>query len=273
VYGIDSGGRVDVGGRRVYVECTGAGSPTVLLEAGFGGSSVNWTAVLPELGRTTRTCAYDRAGLGASDAIPGVHDAGDEIKDLERLLDRARIEPPYVLAGHSYGGLLVRLFARAHAEETGGAVLVDAVGRDDWRRGFAAWPKSLAPKQRRAWAEPIVDGVDRRASAALGSGIRSLGDKPLVVITAAREREQFAEFPPSLYRRAQRLWRAMQTELASLSTDHAHVVAARSDHFVQRDQPLVVIHAIRVIVRAVRDHAQLPPCERLFTRPDVRCLS
>jgi hypothetical protein len=143
---VGSGDAVDVGGRHMYVECSGSGSPTVLLEAGFGGTSNNWATVLPELGRTTRTCAYDRAGLGASDPIPGVHDAGDEIKDLERLLDRARIKPPYVLVGHSYGGLLARLFAYAHPDQTGGIVLVDAVGRDDWRRGLAAWPKWLEPR-------------------------------------------------------------------------------------------------------------------------------
>jgi pimeloyl-ACP methyl ester carboxylesterase len=273
--GVGLGELVDVGGRRLYIECIGSGRPTVLLEAGFGGTSQNWTDVLPELGRTTRTCAYDRAGLGASDAIPGVHDAGDEIKDFERLLDRARIEPPYVLVGHSYGGLLVRLFTRAHPDQTGGVVLVDAVGRDDWRRGFAGWPKSLAPKLRRAWAEPITEGVDRRASAALASRIRTVGDKPLVVITAAREREQYGEFPPSLYRRAVRFWRLLQTELASLSTDHAHVVALRSDHFIQRadEQPVVVTRAIQAVVRAARDEAPLPPCERLFSGPDVRCLS
>jgi pimeloyl-ACP methyl ester carboxylesterase len=271
--GVGSGELVDIGGRRLYIECIGSGTPTVLLEAGFGGGSSFWAGVLPELGRETRTCAYDRAGIDASDAIPGVHDAGDEIRDLERLLDRGRIDPPYVLVGHSYGGLLVRLFARAHAEETGGVVLVDAVGRDDWRRGFAGWPKSLAPKLRRAWAQPITGGVDRRASAALASHIRTLGDTPLVVISAAREREQYGEFPPSLYRRAARFWRLLQTELASLSTDRAHVVALRSDHFVQRDQPLVVIRAVRSVVRAVRDAAPLPPCERLFSGPDVRCLS
>lgn len=269
-----SGGLVDVGGRRLYVECVGSGSPTVVLEAGFGGASESWTAVLPESGRTTRTCAYDRAGLGASDAMSGVHDAGDEIRDLARLLDRARIEPPYVLVGHSYGGLLVRLFARAHADQTGGVVLVDAVGRGDWRRGFAAWPTSLAPRLRREWAQPIVNGVDRRASAALASGIRSLGATPLVVITAAREREQFTDAPATLYRRAHRLWRVMQTELAALSSDHAHVLALRSDHFVQRsdEQPLVVVRAIRAVVGAVRSDEELAPCERLFTGPDVRCL-
>ena len=160
---IGSGEFVDVGGRRLYVECKGSGSPTVLLEAGFGGGSDAWVDVLAELGQQTRTCSYDRAGIGASDAIPGVHDAGDEIRDLERLLDRGRIAPPYVLVGHSYGGVLARLFAHAHPDETGGVVLIDANGRDDWRRGFAAWPKTIAPKLRRDWAQPIADGVDGRA--------------------------------------------------------------------------------------------------------------
>jgi len=274
VPGVGSADVVDVGGRSLFVECIGSGSPTVLLEAGFGGTSNNWAAVLTELGRTTRTCAYDRAGLGASDAIPGVHDAGDEIKDLERLLDRARIAPPYVLVGHSYGGLLARLFAHAHPEQTGGVVQVDAEGRDSWRRGLAAWPKSLAPGARRAIAErEVLRGVDMRASAALASGIRSLGDKPLVVLSAARERELFTGVPSAVYPRWNRVWRAMQHELARLSSDHAHVLALRSDHFIQNDQPDLVIRAIRAVVRTVRDDAELPPCERLFPGPDVRCLS
>ena len=122
---IGSGEMVDVGGR----DCTWSAS----VPAGQRFSSRRalaaapaWADVLPELGRKTRTCAYDRAGIGASDAIPGVHDAGEEIRDLERLLDRGRIEPPYVLVGHSYGGLLARLFAHAHPDQTGGVVLIDA---------------------------------------------------------------------------------------------------------------------------------------------------
>jgi len=271
--GVSSGEFVDVGGRRLFFECSGSGSPTILLEAGFGGGSNLWAGVLPELGQETRTCAYDRAGIDASDAIPGVHDAGDEIRDLERLLDRGRIEPPYVLVGHSYGGLLARLFARAHPDQTGGVVLVDANGRDAYRRGMAVWPKTVAPKVRRAWAEPVLDGVDGRASAALAGRVRSLGDTPLIVLTAARDRELWVGLPPQIRRRWRPLMREMQAELAGLSTDHAHVLALRSDHFIYHDQPLVVTRAVRAVVRAVRDDARLPPCERLFAGPGVRCLS
>jgi pimeloyl-ACP methyl ester carboxylesterase len=247
-----------------------------VLEAGWGGTSQNWTYVLPTLGRTTRTCAYDRAGLGASDAIPGVHDARDDVTDLERLLDRAGIQPPYVLVGHSYGGLLARLFAKAHPQQTAGLVLVDALGRDAWRRELAAWPKWFAPQQRRVFAKPIDAGINSRATVALDSRIRSLGDTPLVVVSAAQERVQYRQIhvdpPPNLYRRGLRLWGVMQDELAQLSRDSVHVVALRSDHIVQDDQPLVVIAAARAVVGAVRDHMRLRPCKRLFTGPDVHCL-
>jgi hypothetical protein len=125
------------------------------------------------------------------------------------------------------------------------------------------------------FTQPVVDGVDLRASSALASHIRSLGDLPLVVITAARERELFTGAPPRLYRRAMRFWRTMQNELATLSSDHTHVVALRSDHFVQRadEQPRVVIRAIRAVGTAVRENGRLPSCERVFSGPDVRCLS
>jgi len=273
VPGVGTAGRFDVGGRKLFVECHGSGSPTVVLEAGFGGNSRTWSAVLPDLGRATRTCAYDRAGLGASEAIPGVHDARDEIRDLERLLEAARIEPPYVVVGFSYGGLLARLFAHAHPDRTAGVVLVDANGRDDHRRALAAWPKSLAPGLRREFAEPVAAGVDVRASAELDRHIRSLGDTPLVVLTAATSRALYPFEPPArLYRLGQRLRRAWQAELADLSADHVHAVASRSDHFINQDQALVVVEAIRAVVAAVRDDAPLPPCERVFSDAAVRCL-
>ena len=122
------------GGRSLFVYCVGTGSPTVILEAGFGGNIDDWRDVQGRLGHATRTCAYDRAGLVNSPAIPGVHDAATELADLGRLLDHAGIPPPYVLVGHSYGGLLVRLFAHAHPRDTAGLVLVDAMGRNQDRR-------------------------------------------------------------------------------------------------------------------------------------------
>ena len=261
-------------GRSLFMHCVGSGSPTVVLDAGFPGDSTGWHDVQPQLGRTTRTCAYDRAGLGNSVAQPGVHDARDELSDLQRLLDHAHLDAPYVLVGHSYGGLLARLFARAHPREVAGVVLVDAVGRDQIRRTLAVWPRGELPALRRTIARPVRQGVDLRSSVTLGSRVTSLGDTPLIVVTAGRHAD-WENAPPRLARALDRLWTTMQDELAALSPDHVHVVAVRSDHFVQSQrygQPADVIRAVRAVVRAARDGAPLPPCRSLFTGADVRCL-
>ncbi len=272
---VGSGRLVTIGGKRsLFLDCVGSGSPTVVLEAGFGGDSSTWREVQPQLGRTTRTCAYDRAGLGNSVAPPGVHDARDEISDLQRLLQSARIAPPYVLVGHSYGGLLARLFAKAHPKETGGIVLVDAMGRDQTRRQLARWPNSEEPALRRQVARPVRDGVDLASGEALAAHVRSLGDTPAAVITAGTH-DAWGSAPAGLARALDRQWQTMQDELAALSSDHVHVVARRSDHFVQGidGQPRVVISAIAAVVRAARNRTPLPPCPRLYSGPDVRCRS
>jgi pimeloyl-ACP methyl ester carboxylesterase len=273
---VGSGRLVGIGGgRSLFLDCVGSGSPTVVLEAGFGGDTFNWQRVQPQLGRTTRTCAYDRAGLGNSVALPGVHDARDEIGDLQRLLQSAHIAPPYVLVGHSYGGLLVRLFAKAHPGETGGVVLVDAMARDQTRRQLALWPKSEEGALRREVARPVRDGVDLATGEALAARVRSLGDTPLAVITAGMHDNEWGQPPGRLARALDRQWQTMQDELAALSSNHVHVIARRSDHFVQGidGQPRVVIGAVNAVVHAARNRTSLPPCTRLFSGPDVRCRS
>jgi pimeloyl-ACP methyl ester carboxylesterase len=264
------------GGRSLYLKCVGSGTPTIILEAGFGGSSDNWREVHAPLGRTTRTCAYDRAGLGNSLPIPGTHDAGDEISDLRRLLDHARIAPPYVLVGHSYGGLLVRLFANAYPDATAGLVLVESMGQNQDRRLLSIW-RAQPARVRRVLPKPgasrVEDGVDIIAGEALDGQVRTLGDTPLAVITRGRP-DDSDPLPASVRPPVDRLWTRMQDELAALSSDHVHVTALRSGHFVQRTlngQPDVVIAAVRAVVRAARTGTQLPPCRRVFHGSGVRC--
>ncbi len=263
------------GGRSLFMRCIGSGSPTVVLEAGFGGDVNNWSEVQPQLGRMTRTCSYDRAGLGNSVGRRGVHDARAEISDLQRLLASARLPPPYVLVGHSYGGLLARLFAHAHPDETAGVVLVDAMGRAQTRRQLAIWPPSQLRAVRRMVATPVRDGVDLGAGEALAARVTSLGATPLAVVTAGSHRDEWGRAPRRLAQSLDRQWATMQDELAALSPDHLHVVAVRSDHSVMGPQgePQVVVRAVDAVVRAGRDHARLPACPRLFRGPDVRCAS
>ena len=260
-------------GRTLFVHCVGSGSPAVVLESGASSNAMAWQDVQSQLRRTTRTCAYDRAGIGNSVAPAGVRDARGEIADLRRLLDRMRIDPPYVLAGHSYGGVLARAFAHRYPGAVGGLVLIDTLGRDGRRRGLAIWPKSQAPEIRRELSTTVVDGVDLAIGDTLAGRVSTLGHMPLAVITAGRE-DNFPQRPARLARNLKRQWGQMQDELAGLSDDSVHVVALGSNHDVLSPgsgQPAVVVSAVQAVVRAARRHTRLPPCARLFRGADVRC--
>ncbi len=126
---VPPGRMIDIGGRRLHLVCAGVGGqgPTVLLEAGAFGFSADWSVVQDKLAQEgVHSCAYDRAGLGFSDPGPLPRDGMAVSGDLDRLLDAAHEPGPYILVGHSMAGLYVRLFARRHADQTVGVVLVDA---------------------------------------------------------------------------------------------------------------------------------------------------
>lgn len=117
---------IDVGGFKMHIHCMGEGSPTVILEALSGGTSSYWGWVQPEVAKTTRVCVYDRAGRGWSEPDPEPITLARTVRNLHTLLTNARVEGPYVLVGHSLGGIYVRQFAAEYPDEILGMVLVDA---------------------------------------------------------------------------------------------------------------------------------------------------
>src|ERR1043166_103626 len=127
---------VDVGGWRLHLNCTGEakpGAPTVILEAGVGDFSVEWSLVQPGVAGFARVCSYDRAGDGWSDLGPHPRTMHQIVYELHTLLERAGERPPYVLVGHSYGGWLVRLYQATYPAEVAGMVLVEAGADNPWR--------------------------------------------------------------------------------------------------------------------------------------------
>lgn len=130
---LDPPGRlIDIGGRRLHLHCMGSGSPTVVLDAALGASSISWALVQPEVAAFTQVCSYDRAGFGWSDAGPLPRTAGRVADELHVLLQRTGLHPPFVLVGHSFGGLVVRIFTQRHRDEVGGLVLVDPADPAGW---------------------------------------------------------------------------------------------------------------------------------------------
>ena len=154
---------VDIGGRRLHINCVGEGFPTVLLESGIGDYSLSWVLVQPEVARFTRVCSYDRAGLGWSDPGDAPRTSHQIVQDLGSLLRAAGIAGPYVLVGHSLGGYHVRVYACQHRTEIVGMVLVDSAHEDQGRRLPAAATKMQAVQAQVLKILPVVTlfGVPR----------------------------------------------------------------------------------------------------------------
>ncbi|HKT29361.1 alpha/beta hydrolase [Dyella sp.] len=144
---------VDIGGgRRLNLYCRGEGSPTVVFDSGLGDSTVAWALVQPTIARKTRTCSYDRAGLGFSDAAKRPNDAKNDAEDLHALLHAAHIAPPYILVGHSAAGLAVRVYADRYRDEVVGMVIVDGTHEDQSKREDA-----IGPFKKEQWEATLKD--------------------------------------------------------------------------------------------------------------------
>jgi pimeloyl-ACP methyl ester carboxylesterase len=264
-----------VGDHRLHLDCQGAGSPTVVFDSGLGGSSLDWTLVQPEVASFTRACAYDRAGYAWSDPGPLPRDSEHIVRELEQLLGNGSVAAPYVLVGHSFGGLIVQRFARQHPQKIAGLVLVDATHEDQFRRLEAAvtptghayrWslltvldsydPPEGLPEDIRllagafaARAQSIV--VVRSELGFLRKGTRAAGDLPDVPLVVISHRV----IPPPASTREGRLadmWMEMQLELAARTRRSRHVIAATDDHYVHIREPETVINAVRGVVEKYR---------------------
>ena len=128
---------VSLGTHRLHLHCLGAGSPAVVFDAALGGSSLSWTFIQPEVAKFTTACSYDRAGFGWSDAGPMPRTVGRLAAELHALVRAAEVPPPYVLVGHSFGGLSIRAYASRHPEDVAGLVFVDPAHPEDWRQPSA----------------------------------------------------------------------------------------------------------------------------------------
>jgi pimeloyl-ACP methyl ester carboxylesterase len=235
------------GGVRQWIACGGTGTVTVVVIPGLHADHVMWQRALPGMAAITRTCIYDRPGLGASPprSPHATVDAGRQADELAALLVAAHISTPLVLVGHSYGGLVARAFAARHRARVAGAVLVEGVAPYDRLSHY--------------WHE----GGDRidltRSSAAAARMPRSA--MPLVV-EAAQDPDRSYWGGPAYGASASDIadWRAHQKAAASLSSDSSYVIVRHSAHVIEHDQPAAVVAGVRLVVRAVTHHAHMPRC-------------
>jgi pimeloyl-ACP methyl ester carboxylesterase len=271
---------VDVGGHRMHLHCTGTGSPTVVLEPGQGGASSDSGWVAPAVAGDSTVCVYDRAGRGWSDAAEGPQDAARIAADLHTLLERAQVPGPYVLAGHSFGGLYVQTFAATYPDQVAGLVLLDSTapkpgpplpartesysvlgrvsavfsavahlggGRLIAQGSYGSLPAHVRGEARaNASTAPylrswIEEFVSANTSMQQAASLTNLDGKPLVVVTA--DTGDAAD------------WQAKQDQMATLSTDSSHRVAKDTTHeslLYDEADSAQASQAIRDVITAVR---------------------
>lgn len=272
---------VELDDRQVHVHCAGEGSPTVILEAGLPGNSLAWMSVFSEISAFTRVCSYDRPGYGWSEPASSPRTADTIVQELRMLLQAADIKPPYVLVGHSFGGLLIQLYATRFPSDFEGVVLVDSSHPDQAHRtldleeiegiarvlkvlgplGFARLllpvpagdPDSRDSSVRELEKDLLMSNRTLRAASTEMYGLRQsmrqvadssvrFGDKPLVVLTEGRQRADF--------------WHRMQEDLGRLSTNSEWRVVEGAGHFIQHDRPAVVVEAVRDVIGRLEERAR-----------------
>jgi pimeloyl-ACP methyl ester carboxylesterase len=221
---------VDIGGRRLRLISEGAGTPTVILEAGAGGFSAMWAAVQHEVAAFTRVCSYDRAGYGRSDPPPAdePRTSARAVRDLRALLDAAQVDPPYILVGHSLGGFHVRLFTSRYPADVAGLVLVDADVEEEFT--------PVLPDGHRAGLR-LMTRMARIAQSMARIGLPQLAVR-------VRTPRKIRAMPPAAAREVVKhgftitAMRTLRSELANLGNSAAELRAVQRD---LGDRPLVVI--------------------------------
>jgi pimeloyl-ACP methyl ester carboxylesterase len=254
---------IDVGGYRLHIKCVGNGSPTVILEAGLGGGLNHWSKVMPDIGKFTRVCAYDRPSEGDSDPAPrplrrfGSHTyiqlrtGNESVQDLHNLLLRTKEAGPYVFVGHSLGGIYVMLYANQYPKEIVGMVLVDASHPDQFVRQAKLIKPELA-KQDHDGLMQNREGADIDQILAKVRATHWHSDIPLYVLARGRVSPPPSDWSAEAWAKYTQAQREMQADHARRSRNGKLIIAEKSGHDIPNDQPELVVDAIRQVVSLAR---------------------
>jgi len=236
-----------VGGVTQWMECAGTGPQTIVVIAGLHADHTMWSLVLPAFATMTRTCIYDRPGLGLSPARKphATVTTTQHATELHALLAAAGEKGPYIIVGHSYGGLLARTFTAMYRGSVAGLMLVEGVGPQDDVNHY--------------WGEG-GDLVDMWKSVKAGGQLAPSSLR--LVVEAAQDPDRnywggpsYGETPADLA-----LWRLHQRQAAALSTRSTFVIVNHSAHVIEHDRPDAVIAGVRLLVTAIQGHHRLPAC-------------
>jgi pimeloyl-ACP methyl ester carboxylesterase len=262
---------VDIGGHSLHIYCLGEGSPPVIIDVGFGDSYTNWHTIQEQMAQDTRVCTYERAGYGQSDPGPEPRHSQQVAGELKMLLENAGIEAPYVLVGHSLGGLNMQVFVDLFPDLVAGAVLLDPAplgfitgerfpelyqmaeqetagllavaenargATDPEEKARASYFQTLASEHAMMMADSAKQVV----------AIESFGDIPLIVLASEEPNPVFGDSAEAF----QEYWNQQSQALATKSAKGTYILAEESGHNLYADVPDLVLDAVRQMVQKAR---------------------
>lgn len=215
---------------------------TIILDAGYGDDSTSWNPLVEDVSKLANVFLYDRAGLGQSENSSHPRTSQNMVQELRRLLVETNTRPPYILVGHSFGGVNMQLFATEYEEDVSGLILVDVTPKD-YRERFLP---TMSPDFQQAYQQQFVREGNYEEFV---ESLQQLQETnvalrfPVIVIAAGKKDHYSPE--------SQRLWNDMQKELTHISSDSEFILSEASAHYIHRDEPEVIVDAIRRLVERV----------------------
>ncbi|WP_263351610.1 alpha/beta hydrolase [Acidicapsa acidisoli] len=288
-----------VDGRKMYMDCTGSGSPTIVLDAGLGDHSDIWTKVQPALAKTTRVCAYDRAGFGLSESRPAPRDADHIAAELHSLLIQANVARPVVLMGHSIAGIYLRDYAAHYSEDLAGLIFVDGstpmqqdnpaikavggMGLPPWyiltlaKTAFIVGVPRLMGRCSSHTSGPDSEAAQMRAEdfcemnpassisemrSMEQSGLETVHSGPygdLPILVFSHDPTKSLPTENAAQKKVETVWSQMQEDLKKLSTRSRRIIAKNSGHYVQIDRTDLIDREVPLFIEQIRGTA--PPAD------------
>jgi pimeloyl-ACP methyl ester carboxylesterase len=232
-----------VNGHHLYGSLSGEGETTVILDAGLGGTSEDWSKIQPEVAKFSKVISYDRAGLGRSEKAPIPRTCEDIISDLRNLLLAANLPSPYILVAHSWSGINARWYANQYPNEITGMVLIDTVHENKYEQFEKIFSEERANRMWASVKDPSKndENIDRIASIKQVQSKQHVFGFPLIVLTRAAGTDEMDIIETCL-----------QAEFLKLSSESKQYLSKYDDHYIQNSEPELVIDSIRQVVESVK---------------------